>query len=204
MKKQQSDPDKCRKAIKSRQDLIFKHSLIPVMAGLLFLFACENDIEKIKTITSSQRLPELTGQNYEIIHSDSGKVKLRLLAPEIVRYTDVEKPYIEFPQGLTAYFYDDSLRVESVIEAKHAIYYEEEGLWEAKNNVEARNLLNGNQLNTEHLFWDQQKKLIYSHTYSRIVNEDGTFYGEDGFEANQDLTKWKLKGSKGTVKVRNE
>jgi len=204
MKQQQSDPDKCRKTIKFRQDLFSQCSLIPVMAVLLFLLACENDIEKIKTITSTQNLPELTGQNYEIIQSDSGKVQLRLLAPEIVRYTNVEKPYIEFPKGLTAYFYNDSLRVESVIKANYAIYYEKEGLWEAKNDVEARNLLNGNQLNTEHLFWDQQKKLIYSYTYSRIVNEDGTFYGEDGFEANQDLKKWKLKSSKGTVKVRNE
>ena len=204
MKKLLSDPDNCSKTILSRQVSASLCPLIPVMTGLLLLLACENDMEKIKTITSSQNLPELSGQNYEITQSDSGKVKMRVLAPEIIKFSRNEKPYIEFPGGMTAYFYDDSLKIESVIEAKYVIYYEEDKLWEAKNNVEARNLKEGSQLNTEHLFWDEKKGTIYSHTYSRIVNEDGTFYGENGFEANQDLTKWKLKGSKGTVKVRNE
>ena len=204
MKKLLSDPNNWCRKFKKCQDSASQYQLFPVMIVLLFFLACENDINKIKTITATPNLPELTGHNYEIIQSDSGKVKVRLLAPEIIKFSKSENPYTAFPRGITAYFYDDSLNIESVIEANYVIYYEEEGLWEAKNNVEARNLSNGNQLNTEHLFWDQKKKRIYSNTYSRIVNEDGTFYGENGFEASQDLTKWKLKGSKGTVKVRNE
>ncbi len=204
MKKLLSDPGKHRKTVIIRQGTCCLNPLIPVMIGLLLLLTCENDIEKINTFVTSQTLPELTGKNYEIIHSDSGKVKVRLLAPEIKRISSGEKPYLEFPRGMTAYFYDDSLKIESVISAKYVIYYEEEKLWEAKNDVEARNLKKGNQLNTEHMFWDEQKRTIYSNSYSRVVNEDGTFYGEKGFQANQDLTKWKLIGSKGTVKVRNE
>ena len=204
MKKLLSDPDNHRKNGVIRQGSCCHRSLILVIIGLLILLACENDIEKINTIISSQTLPELTGKNYEIIQSDSAQVKLRLLAPEIRKYSSSEKPYLEFPQGMTAYYYDDSLEIESIIRANYAIYYEEENLWEAKNNVVARNLKNGNQLNTEQLFWDQNKRTFYSNSYSRIVNEDGTFYGEKGFQANQDLTKWKLIGSKGIVKVRNE
>ena len=204
MKQLLSDPDNRRIHTILRKGVNGFHPLIPVMMGLLLFFACENDIEKINTLLSSQTLPDLTGKNYEIIHTDSGKVKVRLLAPEIRKISSVERPYLEFPNGMTAYFYDDSLTIESVIEAKYVIYYENEKLWEAKNNVQARNLKKGNQLNTEHLFWDEQKRIIYSNSYSRIVNEDGTFYGEKGFQANQDLTKWKLIGSKGIVKVRNE
>lgn len=204
MKKLLSDQDNRKETAIIRQGSFCLHPLIPVMIGLLLFLACENDIEKINTLLSTQTLPELSGKNYEIIHSDSGKVKVRLLAPEIKKFSSGEKPYLEFPSGMKAYFYDDSLKIESVIEAKYVIYFEEEKLWEAKNNVEARNLKNGNQLNTEHLFWDEMKRTIYSSTYTRIVNDDGTFYGEKGFQANQDLTKWKLIGSKGTVKVRNE
>ena len=47
-----------------------------------------------------------------------------------------------FPQGLTAYFYDDSLNIEAYIKAKHVIYREKERLWEAKNHVEGQNLKN--------------------------------------------------------------
>ena len=178
MKKLLSDQDNRKETAIIRQDSFFLHPLIPVLIGLLLFLACENDIEKINTLLSTQTLPELTGKNYEIIHSDSGKAKVRLLAPEIKKFSSGEKPYLEFPRGMTAYFYDDSLKIESVIEAKYVMYFEKERLWEAKNNVEARNLKNGNQLNTEHMFWNEMKRTIYSNTYTRIVNEDGTFYGE--------------------------
>jgi lipopolysaccharide export system protein LptC len=203
------------KRLLSRQGnlIIKKHCLsgwnilrsgIFLLTGFLCFASCENEIEKIKSLSGNNTLPEVSGKNFEIIYSDSGKVKVRILAPEINKYSQAEQPYIEFPRGMKAYFYDDSLKIESVIEAGYVKYYDAEKLWEAKNNVEARNLKKGEQLNTEHLFWNQEKKTIYSNTSSRIVTEQGTFYGEKGFESNQDLTKWKLKSSKGTVNVKNE
>jgi LPS export ABC transporter protein LptC len=187
------------------RDLNGRHLLVLLLltGGFLF-FSCENDLERIQKITSLDHMPDASGQKYEILYSDSFRVKVRILAPEIDRYARVEDPYIEFPKGLTAYFYDDSLNIEAYIKAKHALYREKEHLWEAKNNVEGQNLKNKNQLNTEHLFWDEQRKMIYSHTQSRIVNEDGTFYGEKGFEAKQDLTWYRLKKSKGVVKLKDE
>ena len=169
-----------------------------------YFISCENEIEKINSLMGNTAFPKVSGKNFEIIQSDSGKVKVRILAPELYKYDQLEQPYIEFPRGMKAYFYDDSLKIESVIEAGYVKYFEKERLWEASNNVEARNLKKGEQLNTEHLFWNEQKKTIYSNTNSRIVTEDGTFYGEKGFDANQDLSKWKLKSSKGTVNVKNE
>ena len=38
----------------------------------------------------------------------------------------------------------------------------------------------------------------------QVVNEDGTFYGENGFEARQDLSWYKLKKSKGVVTLKDE
>ena len=192
MKKQLSDQGNCIKTV------------ILLLVFSLYFYSCENEIEKINSLAGTSIFPEVSGKNVEIIQSDSGKVRVRILAPELYKYDQVEQPYIEFPRGMKAYFYDDSLKIESVIEAGYVKYFEKERLWEAKNNVEARNLKKGEQLNTEHLFWNEQKKTIYSNTNSRIVTEDGTFYGEKGFDANQDLSKWKLKSSKGTVNVKNE
>jgi len=204
MKKQQSDQDNISDLKRFLPDIkIFLISIF-TFAGLLCNISCENDIEKINSILENQVNPEVSGKQYEIIYSDSGKVKVKVLAPEIKKYIGADKPYTEFPRGLTAYFYDDSLKIESVIQANYVIYFEDEKLWEAKNDVEARNLKEGDQLNTEHLFWNEKKKLIYSNTYTRIVNQDGTFYGQKGFEAAQDLRWWRLKGSKGTVNIKDE
>jgi LPS export ABC transporter protein LptC len=204
MKKQLSDPGNYIKTGKNRRGRNILLRGIPLLVFSLYFFSCENEIQKINSLAGNKIFPEVSGKNFEIIHSDSGKVKVRILAPELYKYELVEQPYIEFPRGMKAYFYDDSLKIESVIEAGYVKYFEKERLWEAKNNVEARNLKKGEQLNTEHLFWNEQKKIIYSNTNSRIVTKEGTFYGEKGFDANQDLSKWKLKSSKGTVNVKNE
>ena len=205
MKKQLSDPDNSADWRTLLSGNIHRWLVIyPIVAGLIFLLACENDIEKIYVISESKTIPEVSGKNFEIIYSDSSLAKVRVLAPELKKFASVERPYTEFPRGLTAYFYDDSLQIESIIQANYVIYYNEENLWEAKNNVEARNIKEGDQLNTEHMFWDEKRKIIYSETYSKIVNKDGTFYGQRGFEATQDMKKWRLKGSKGTVYIKNE
>ncbi len=178
--------------------------LMFLLAAACFFPSCENDLEKINIVTSIDRFPDSSGEKYEILYSDSFRVKVRILAPEIERYARIDNPYIIFPKGMTAYFYDDSLKIEAYIKAKYVTYFEKKNLWEAKNNVEARNLANGNQINTEHMFWDEKKHLIYSNTRSRIVNTNGTFYGENGFEAKQDLSWYRLKKSKGIVTLKDE
>ncbi len=177
---------------------------ISVLAGGIFLCSCENDIEKINTVTGSDQIPDVSGKMVEIMYSDSGKLKVMITAPEVKVYEDIKEPYTEFPAGMTTRFYDDSLTREAEITAGNVVYYKKKKLWEAKNDVRAINLKNNETLNTEHMFWDEKEKIIYSDAYSRIVNENGVFYGKNGFEANQNLTHWKLIGSKGTVNIKDE
>ena len=178
-------------------------------AGALLVLAmlfggCENDIERINLLTDETKTPKIKGSNIEVIYSDSAKVQVQILSPSYQQFLDVERPYMEFPDGLEVYFYDDSMKVESEIRADYAIYYSEERLWHAIGNVVARRLDNGDALHTDDLFWDEGKKFIYSDSYTRIQNEDGTFYGKRGFESHQNLTNWQLKGTSGTVNVPDE
>ncbi|MBN2274035.1 MAG: LPS export ABC transporter periplasmic protein LptC [Bacteroidales bacterium] len=176
-----------------------------LIAGcIIFSCSCENDIATIKALHEEVNMPTQTGVNVEIIYSDSGLVKGKIIAPELKRFSRENDPYYEFPKGLKVLFYDRNGNVESHVQANYALYFEKQELWEARNNVIAKNEKTNEQLFTEHLFWNEKEESIYSDEYTRIINADGTFYGEKGFEARQDLTKWKLKGSKGTVNVKEE
>ncbi len=166
--------------------------------------ACENDIEKINSLTNTNNLPEVSGKKVEILYSDSGQVKMQLSAQEILQFSKAERPYVEFPKGIHVIFFDDSLKTESEITADYAKYFQEEKLWEARGNVVANNLATGEKLNSEELFWDENQEKIYSNSFSRIENNDGTFYGQNGFESNQKFTHWKLKGSRGSVNLKDE
>jgi LPS export ABC transporter protein LptC len=175
--------------------------------GIIFILclalipACENSIEEVKSITETKTLPTLSANNVETLYSDSAILKVKMLTPLLNRYPFAEKPYYEFPKGIQVFLFDKNMHPSSQVSAKYAIYYEREKLWEGRNDVVAINE-KGEKLNTEQLFWDQQKGIIYSRKFSRITNQDGVFYGKEGFEADQNFTKWKLIGTKGTVNVK--
>ncbi len=180
------------------------YKALPIILAVGFFTACENDIEKINLLNTSAEYPDITGEDIEVVYSDSARVKLQLFAKSLKQFNNAEKPYTEFPGGLKVYIYDDSLEIESVIQANYAIYFIEEKLWHATGNIVAENFKSGERLDTEELFWDEEKEEIYSNSYTRIVNEDGTFYGQNGFKSNQSLTDYTLIGSRGVVNVKED
>ena len=171
---------------------------------LMSLNACENDIEKIHKLSDEMDVPKISGKTIEVMYSDSAKVKVRILAASFRQFPDVDRPYMEFPEGLEVVFFDDSLEVESEIRADYAIYYTDERLWKATGNVVAKKLQSGDALFTEELFWNEEERFIYSNAFTKIQNKDGIFYGKNGFESHQDLNNWQLKGTSGTVNVPDE
>lgn len=172
-------------------------SLIIIFSLVLgtLLSSCENDIEKINMFTGdSNDYPDIVGENIEVMYSDSARVKVQMHAIELRQYNNADEPYSEFPKGIIVSFYDKEQEIESEIRADYAIYQNEKKLWHAKGNVIAKNLKSGNRLDSEEMFWDEEKEEIYSNTFTRIENENGTFYGQDGFKSNQTLTKYQLIG----------
>lgn len=167
-------------------------------------FSCENDIQVINRITNPNVLPELTGSDVEILYSDSAKLKVKIVTPQLDRYEkEARKPYIEFPKGIKVYFYDDSMHVIAQMSSRYAIRKENERLWEARDDVVVINT-KGEKLNTEQLFWDENTEKIYSNSFSKITTPNGENIGERGFEARQDFSEWKFIGSRGNFKFRDE
>lgn len=181
-----------------------RHTWLALLIIFPMLTGCENDIERVNLLTDDTLIPKIKGTNVKVIYSDSARVKVQILAPSFQQFPDVEEPYMEFPDGLEVYFYDDSMRIESEIKADYTIYYSNKRLWHATMNVVALRLDNGDALYTEELFWDEAEERIYSDAFTRVQNEDGTFYGKKGFESDQDLSNWQLKGTSGTVTVQDE
>lgn len=171
---------------------------------LFFSSACKNDIETIRALSNKLDLPNIFGLNIEITYTDSGMVKGKIMAPEVHDYFQREEPYTEFPKGIKAIFYNSNGQPESYIKANYALYNKRLQLWEGRGQVVAENTLKKEKLETDQIFWDQLQKKIYSDRYSTISNHDGIFYGEHGFEAKEDLSKWWMKGYKGKINVRND
>ncbi len=177
--------------------------IIPLLSGIIILSGgCSSKIEKVKLISEQTNFPDQSMTDAEIIHTNHGKLRVKVMSPKINRYTTVEEPHTVFPEGLTVLFYDSTLSVDAKISANYAIYHEPDQLWEAKNDVVAVNR-KGDTLNTEYLVWRQDKEIIYTDRYVRITTKDGIIHGK-GFEANQDFTDYEIKETTGTLEVKDE
>ncbi len=198
MKLQQLEQDNIKR------NYSFQKIIIPVLLGIIIFFSsCERtNIEKINEITSELDAPTVAVTNTEIIVTKNALIEVRVISKQINRYINTDEPYTEFPKGLYVEFYDSTQKVTSFIKANYCIYDETEQLWTAENDVVSVSE-QGDTLNTEYLVWDQKSAKIYSDRYVRITNQDGIIHGK-GFEANQDLSNWRIKKTSGTLSVENE
>lgn len=211
MKIQPSDPANfkhCRITIlMDNYCQLFKKSIfIPAFLGIAMLFSCENDIKKVEPLTNAELLPVIHATDFTTNYSDSAKIRLIITGPELKEFAETEdrEAYIEFPQGLTATFYNKSGGIESSLVAEYAVFQKKIKQFEARTNVIVKNFEEKQELFTEQLFWDQQSKRIWSDKFVKIITEKGPTYGEDGFESDENFTKFRIKKSRGQMTVDEE
>ncbi len=145
--------------------------------------------------------PVESARNIKILYSDSGDVKVEVTAPLLERY-EAERPYTEMTKGVKAIFYDDGMNVTSRLQADYAIRYDRELKMEARKNVLVVNE-KGDQLNTEHLIWDERTQKLTSDEFVKITTKDEIIYG-NGFEANQDFSRYRIFNIKGIISVKTQ
>jgi LPS export ABC transporter protein LptC len=162
------------------------------------LSSCENDMEKVKLLSSKGVVPVESSSNIKILYSDSARLQTEITAQEMNHY-ETENPYLEMPLGLKAIVYDNNGGVKSRITADYGINYQRDQKMEVKKNVVVVNE-KGEQLNTEHLVWDQKQAKLLSDAFVKITTKDEIIFGT-GLEANEDFTRYKIFNIKGTLSI---
>lgn len=164
--------------------------------------SCENDIEVVQAFSDPQKVPESTIVQFETLYFDSSKLTAKVESQILERFTLVKEPYMLFPQGIHVQFFDSLKNVKAEVKSKQAVFYEKKKLWEANKDVVVISK-DGKQLNTEQLFWDQNKKIIYSNTFCRIITPTANITGNK-FTANEDFSEYSLTEAQGSINVVNE
>jgi len=168
---------------------------------VLLAASCENDIKVINIVGNKDFLPVESAKDVETIYSDSAHILVIVKAPQLDRY-EGEKPYYEMTKGIAVYFYDSLMQVTSKLTANYAINYDKEKIMEAKNNVVVINEKK-EQLNTEHLVWDQRKAIIYSDKFVKINTGKMIIWG-DGMNSDERFDKWKILKVKGSITINED
>ena len=176
-------------------------SFVKVIVIAFSIASCSNDIKTINIVSKKESFPDLSAQKVSFLYTDSAHIKANITAPELLRFSNIEKPYMEFPKGIKIVYFGTYPDTNSKISANYAIRWINDKKWEAKGNVIARNT-KGDVLNTEFMVWDEQKQIIYSDKFVKITTKSDVIVGE-GFEADQTFEKWKILKVKGTISIDN-
>jgi LPS export ABC transporter protein LptC len=171
-----------------------------LMVALFCIASCENNMNTVSLITSQDKNLQDVEDNASIFYTDSAKTKFHLTAPRIENYEGPD-PHQLFPKGISVDSYDDSGHVDGHLDAEYAIRHINSKLMEADNNVRVLNR-KGERLNTEQLFWDENKQKIYTNKFVTIKTAREILYG-NGLISNEDFTQYKITNLTGTIQVDN-
>ena len=182
--------------------ILYMKSII-VLLGAIMLLACKNDIKEVNALAEREKRPDMTGENLELVYSDSARIKYRVLAPEYIKVNREKEKYEEFPKGIHVLSYDPAGKMIGSIKAKYAKKLEDEMLWEARNEVVIINA-EGKKLETELLYWDMKKELIYSDRYVKLSADGQIIEGNNGFQSDQNLNHPVFENISGSIEVEKQ
>ena len=173
------------------------------MVMLVLFSACSGKAKEIgEAITERDSLPVMDTRGVTTLVSDSGVIRYRINAEEWQVYDRKTPSYWAFEKGVYVEKFDSLFQVEASIEADTAYYYDKQRLWKLMSNVHIQNL-KGEKFDTELLYWDQNKKRVYSDRQVRIEQPDQIIYAV-GFESNEQLTRYKFYKTNGIFYIDEE
>jgi LPS export ABC transporter protein LptC len=179
-----------------------KYSAFALLAGLLILPACKNDLASIENAFPPEAAFREEILNFEMLYSDSSRVRVKVQGPVLWRHLDEENPRQEFPKGIEVIFYDPNLRVNSRLTANSAVRQEKENQIVVRDSVVWQGL-NDERLETEELIWDEKARKVFSHKFVVIRRRDEIIWGH-GFESDQDFSRSRIKAIEGRIKVEDQ
>ena len=162
---------------------------------LVVLVSCTNDPKLVQEFVSDKQQPIEQIKGAELLHTENGKVKVRVVASSIERFQDIE-PSLIFSDHLEVYFYNDSSQLQSTLMADYASIDEEKKIMLAQNNVILISS-DDKKLETDELIWDENKNKIYTDKKVKITTGKEVVYGE-GFSSTPDFKQYSITKINGT------
>lgn len=176
--------------------------VVVVMLLLLFTASCGKENKEVITVTfDPEKSYTMKTTDVSTLISDSGITRYRIVTKEWLVFDKAKEPYSYFPEGIYLEKFDSTFNVEASVKADTAYQWNKKGLIKLVGNVEIKNL-NGDQFETSLLYWDQKEERVYSDQFIKIIQADGqVITGVNGFESNQEMTKYKIFNSGATFLV---
>ena len=157
---------------------------------------CSNEVSfKTKNIERNS-LPIIEQEVAKISYSDSGIVKIVIHAGQLKDYSDLKDfPRQEFSKKFRVQILTENGEESGFIGAVNALNDIKKELWTLTGDVVVSKK-GGNTLHSEKLFWDRNKKIFYTDSRVKII-QDGEEIVGIGLKSEEDLSEYTIFRVKG-------
>jgi LPS export ABC transporter protein LptC len=159
-----------------------------LLASLLLVTNCVNDLETIQRVTYDPKAPEEVTKDLRVFYNDSGFARIEITASLAETYSKPEM-VTKLKDGLRVNFFSTDGKIVSTLTALYGEVNLTSGKMVVKDSVQLYNFAKKQRLLTEVLYWNQRDSVIY--TYSNVVvrSPAGSLYG-DGIKTKQDFSNY--------------
>ncbi len=185
--------DHPHKETQAARGLTLGRFFVFVTVGTWLFAACDSNKDLLNTPAYEGPLRYIVNEN--TMMTDSGRALVKINSPKRLDYFDGDQ---EWPEGLNLEIYNDRGDLESTFSADHVTYDDEEELYCGTGNVVVRNFDNGDELNTEELFWDPVEHLFFTEKFVTITSDDELHTGE-GLTADENFSTYTIHKPEGEL-----
>ena len=167
-------------------------------AALLFFWNCqENETGALGEM--NRNFADRTIYNAFLTYKDSGVIRMELKSPLIEEFTLIDSPYTIMRKGVDIEFWNTSSPNPNFLTADWAKIEDRIKFYEGKGNVEMINS-DGDTLRTQHIFWDNKNRRIFTDDTVTIKRIDGTVnISYNGMTAAEDFKEFTFLNNTGIL-----
>lgn len=158
-------------------------TLVTVFAVTLF-FGCESKFKEVQKINFSEFVPSGDADKINLKYTDSGYIKVVLVSPKMLDFSNVAFPFAEFPKGIDVTLYDIKGNKTFVI-SDYAVSYNLTSIIDLQGKVKITSQ-NGQTLETEQLYYDQKNEWFFTEKKFKFTDPKGVSNGE-GIDFSKDF-----------------
>lgn len=160
---------------------IFFKTIIAVSAAMMVFSSCKKKVVAEPMDMEKTPIQEVVGM--EVLQSENAVLSMRMSAPLMQHFEyykdSTDYVYDLYPNGIHVDAYTEDGALETVVDADHAKHETTGGgnSWMAYGHVRVKNIINGQTITSDTIYWDQKEKRIFTDCYVRVESSKGLLQG---------------------------
>jgi LPS export ABC transporter protein LptC len=162
------------------------------------LISCKNNFKEVQNIGIVDSGPLTIAEHINTKYTDSGRLKMNLISPKMLDFSNRAFAFFEFPDGVNLNFFDDNNNKNNVV-ADYGLVYNETNLIDLRGNV-ILTTHNKDTLFAEQLYYDQKTEWLFTNQPVKFRTKNEIING-NGFDSNRNFTNAEVLETTGVIYI---